>query len=116
MTGSTLDFTTLTSTTPKVLSKTFSLNADGTLNKSSSANMSEGHAQRSTCSDLTEFNDYLSRLSGSQALAYGVAPGYPSATVRTADTLRPGEIARTEKFFQFAIVPVSGACQNALQT
>ena len=105
MSGTTLDFTTFTSTTPKVLSKTFSLSADGTVNKSSSADMSAGQAQRSYCSDLVEFNDHLSRLSGSQALAYGVAPGYPNATVRAADKLLPGEIARTKTYFQFASGP-----------
>lgn len=104
MTRTPLSFTVFTSITPKLLSKSFCL-TDGKLQKSSSADMSEGQARVVTCYDLVEFDDQLTLLTGSQALAYGVAPGHPDAKIRAADKLGLGDIARTKTFFQFAQAP-----------
>ena len=104
MTRTPLSFTVFTSTTPKLLSKSFCI-TDGKLQKSSSADMSEGQARVVKCYDLVEFDDQLTLLKGSQALAYGVAPGHPDAKIRAADKLGPGDIARTKTFFQFAQAP-----------
>ena len=104
MTRTPLNFTVFTSITPKLLSKRFSL-TEGKLTKTSSADMSEGHAKLVSCRDLVEFDKYLNTLLGSQALVYGVAPGHPNATIRAADKLQPGDIARTKTYFQFAQAP-----------
>ena len=104
MTCQLLNYTVFTSIAPTLLSKQFSL-AEGKLIKTSSADMSEGRAQFVSCVDLSEFDQHLNKLSGSQALAYGVAPGHPNATIRAANKLQPGDIARTKAYFQFAQAP-----------
>lgn len=104
MTRTLLSFTKFTSITPKLLSKSFSL-TDDKLMKTSSADMSEGQAQLMTCADLREFDAVLGSLSGSQALCYGTAPSHPIATIRAAEKLQPGDIARTKEFFSFPTGP-----------
>lgn len=76
MTDKKLNFTMFTSIVPTLLSKSFSLTTDGVLKKTSSADMSEGKSELVSCRSLIEFNDHLSGMSGSQALCYGIAPGY----------------------------------------
>ena len=105
MTDKKLKFTRFTSIVPTLLSKSFSLTEDGALKKTSSADMSEGKSELITCRDLIEFNDHLAGMSGSQALAYGVAPGHPIAPIKAAGKLNPGDIARTQEYFQFANGP-----------
>jgi hypothetical protein len=99
-----LTLTLITSTTPSLPSKSFSM-TDGKLVKASSADLSAGHARLIACSGLTEFDTLLNTLSGDQALTFGIAPGHPDATVRTADKLREGDIARTKEYFRFAEAP-----------
>ena len=105
MTDKKLNFTMFTSIVPTLLSKSFALSEEGALKKTSSADMSEGQSELISCTGLVEFNDHLKHMSGSQALCYGVAPGHPVATIRAADKLRPGDIARTKAYFQFASGP-----------
>jgi hypothetical protein len=100
-----MTLTLIASTIPSLLSKSFTLTADGKLAKTSSADLSEGHAQLISCSDLAEFDIRLNSLKGNQALAFGLATGHPDATVRAADKLRKGDIARTKEFFHFAEAP-----------
>jgi hypothetical protein len=104
MSAAPLCFTVFQSIKPAVLTKRYSL-VDGTLTKSSSADMTEGTAQLTTCSDLTEFDGLLTSMPGSQALSYGVCLAHPSATIRAAQALGPGDIARTKEYFQFANSP-----------
>ena len=99
-----LSFTVFTSTFPTLLSKRFELK-DGKLDKSSVANMAEGTAHLTTCQDLRAFNQYLQSLTSAQALGYGIAPGYPVATIRPNGRLREGDIARTGEFFKFSDGP-----------
>ena len=52
-------FTVFTSTAPKKLTKVFGLDADGTLTKTTVANMTAGTAQRTAVADLHELADAL---------------------------------------------------------
>lgn len=98
-------FTLFTSTTP--LTKRFSLDPTGKLDKTPAATMTAATATLTHCADLREFGALLDSLTPQQALAYGIAPGHPAAKVTTQASHKQGNgtITRTRHYFQFAPGP-----------
>jgi hypothetical protein len=91
---------------PLPLSKTFTLNHDGSLTKTTSAQLTHGRAKQQSVASFAEFAALLGSLKPHQALAYGVA-AQPDARVVTKDELpaTPGAIARSRKYFRFRSAP-----------
>ena len=69
-----LTFTEVTATAPKCVTKQFTLNPDGTLNKRTAANVYEGFMRRVQVANATEFALVLTGLRTDQCLVYGVPP------------------------------------------
>lgn len=67
-----MSFTVITSTAPRVLSKAFSLDADGVLQKAAGGNLSEGHSKTARVDSMTEFAALLPNLKPNQALMFGM--------------------------------------------
>ena len=97
-----LQFTTFTSTAPKMLTKVFGLDAAGTLTKTTVANMTAGTAQRTAVADLHELADALAALTSAQAVGWGVATT-DTLRISTADREEPefDVLARTRRNFAF---------------
>lgn len=72
--------TIITSVAPRVLSKAFSLDADGVLQKSAGGNLSEGLSQTMRVAGVTEFAALLPDLNPNQALMFGTF-AHDAATV-----------------------------------
>jgi hypothetical protein len=97
-----LQFTIFTSTAPKMLTKVFSLAADGKLIKTTAANMKAGTAQRVAVADLNELAAVLGTLTSAQAVGWGVA-ATDLVQISTADREEPAHdvLARTRRNFSF---------------
>ena len=97
-----LQFTTYTSTTPKMLTKVFGLDADGKLTKNTAANMTAGTAQRTAVADLHELAGALAALTSAQAVGWGIATT-DTLRIATADREEPDfdVLARTRRNFAF---------------
>ncbi len=100
------------STDPPILSKSFSLDADGILQKSVSASMTAGTVETIPLTGINELAALLTALTPSNALSYGLSE-HTKARVVTKKMLskiqRNGGdpiIARTKDYFRFA--PHSG--------
>lgn len=100
-------FTRFDARRPSTLTKRFELLPDGRIQKSSSAQLTDGTAKTARVPSLAAFADYLEALPPAAALAYGVATGHPDARVvseaRAAE--HPDAITRTRRFFGFPRAP-----------
>jgi putative DNA primase/helicase len=85
------------------LSKTYRLQDDGSIAKSS-ANMSSGHAHRITCT-FPQFAQLLNSAKSNEAFAYGTHAAEYGESVEIAVSAKAnpsvGILARTDKFFRF---------------
>ena len=97
-----LQFTTFTSTAPKMLTKVFGLDAAGTLTKTTVANMTAGTAQRTAVADLHELANALAALTSAQAVGWGVATT-DTLRIATADREEPDSdvLGRTRRNFAY---------------
>jgi len=104
-TGVCLAFTKLTNTRG-LLTKQYSLDGAGRLQKTTNATLATGRAETVHCAGLAEFMAYRATLAPSEALTYGVT-GFDRAEITTQEKLRPGstQIARDRKSFHFARAP-----------
>lgn len=93
-------------TSGALLTKAISLEG-GTLKKVACAQPSSSAAETCEIHTLEDFAHVLDELRPTQALVYGVMNGRKKAHVVTdaRRTCRPGSIARTRQFFQFAAQP-----------
>jgi len=69
-----LSFTRITSTNPPLLTKSYKLRADGTLEKIPGGQMVEGSAEVIHLAGLEDFIEVLTQLDTNQALAFGLPP------------------------------------------
>lgn len=101
-----LQFTIYTSTTPKMLTKVFGLDANGKLTKTTAASMIAGKAQRTAVADLHELAGALDALTSAQAVGWGVATT-DTLHITTADREKPAfdALARTRRNFAFSKGP-----------
>ena len=99
--------TRITSRNPAILTKSFTLAPDGTLEKHSVAHLTDGHAEQVSLRDLSDFSALLDSLTPAQAITYGVATDYPGARLVSEKrrAAHPGSISRTRKFFGFRRAP-----------
>ncbi|ANO58030.1 hypothetical protein [Shewanella phage SFCi1] len=97
-----MKITIVSSTKPSTLTKHISRAADGALVKSSSAHMTQGHAQVADVGSMAELNATLDQLQPNQAIAYGT-PSVDSAPLVSERYLAstPGAITRSDKFFSW---------------
>ena len=100
-----VSFTQITATMPKVLSKSFTLSAEGELVKKSGGQLVDGIAE-TVETDVNGFADLLGRLGPHEALTFGVC-GYKRARV-VKEEMRPqtppGDlpvISRTQTYLQW---------------
>jgi hypothetical protein len=104
-----ISVTVIESAQPMFMTKKFSLKPDGTLSKTSIAELTSGLCQTFGLKTLREFADFLDDLKSNQAMLYGISPEHPQAHVVTkaklAENQTPNTITRTRDFFQFAPVP-----------
>ena len=102
-----LQFTVYTSTAPHRLTKIFGLAADGTLTKTTAANMVAGKAERVAVADLHELAARLDKLTSAQAVGWGISAAAQTAIVgQDADTgTDPSRVSRTRRNFSFAKGP-----------
>ncbi|HRD87493.1 MAG TPA: hypothetical protein PK752_04420 [Accumulibacter sp.] len=104
-----ITLTVIESSQPKFLTKKFSLKPDGTLGKTSIADLSRGRCETFALENFGEFAGLLDGLESNQALAYGVSPEHPKAHIVTKAALSanptPNTITRSREFFQFAPAP-----------
>ena len=104
-----ISVTVIESLQPKFMTKKFSLKPDGTLLKTSIAELTRGRCQRFDVTTLHQFSSLLDGLKPNQAMLYGIAPGHPAANVvtKTALAATPMEntVTRSREFFQFAPAP-----------
>lgn len=97
-----MQITVITSERPAVLSKQISRLPDGSLDKTSSAHLTAGHATKATIAHLLDLNNLLDSLDVSQAVAYGVAEqDYARLTYSKALADNPGAITRSDKYFHW---------------
>ncbi len=68
-------YTLIRATFPKVITKQYELESDGSLGKTVSGNLARGQATLETASDMTEFAQTLAGLRPCEALIYGVPQG-----------------------------------------
>jgi hypothetical protein len=97
-----LQFTAYTSTTPKILTKVFGLDADSKLTKTTVASMTAGKADRAAVADLHDLASTLDTLTSAQAVGWGVA-AIDTLHITTADREEPDfdVLARTRRNFAF---------------
>lgn len=97
-----MKITIVSSTKPATLTKHISLGADGKLAKTSSAHMTQGHAQTADVSSMAALNTLLDGLLPNQAIAYGT-PQASDAPIVSEKYLSstPGAITRSDKFFSW---------------
>lgn len=97
-------YTRITATRPAILSKTFALDSNGQLTKSTSAALSEGQVETISIESLEEFSTKLLRLTPGQAHCYGITdPNGPGRIVTTAmlAKLNGDAIARSNVHFDW---------------
>ena len=82
-----ISVTVIESLQPKFMTKKFSLKPDGTLLKTSIAELTRGRCQRFDVKTLHEFSNLLDGLQPNQAMLYGIAPDHPAANVVTKAAL-----------------------------
>lgn len=99
--------TLITTQKPKMLSKSFQMDADGNLLKSGGGCMTEGIAEKIRLKSAGELASLLTNLKTDQALAYGVTP-YDTAAILTAEELKKHKqnggqptISRTREYFTY---------------
>ncbi len=91
----------ITSREPAILSKSFRLSPDGSLEKHNGGALFRGSVQRQTVRNPRELADLLSRLNSQQALCFGV-PDRDAEIVPISElSQHPGAIARTREFFRW---------------
>ena len=102
-----LQFTVYTSTAPQRLTKIFGLAADGTLTKTTAANMAAGTAERVAVADLHELAARLDKLTSAQAVGWGIGAAAQATIVgQGTDTgTDPSRVSRTRRNFSFAKGP-----------
>lgn len=85
------------------LTKVFSIDGNGHVQKTTKAFLSRGEAERVEVADLHAFSQLLHSLKHNQALAYGLATK-PRAPIVTKDAMHehPGAIARSRDYFSFS--------------
>ena len=97
--------TRITSKTPETLTKTYSLNSDGTLNKTTVANLVEGSSEVLELSSPIEFANLLEQLQPNQALCYGRPVTSKIGILSTAEYIKrglpQGFITRTKDCFNW---------------
>lgn len=105
-----ITFTVITAQKPRVLSKSFTLEKDGSLLKHAGGQLAEGTSETRTCT-VKEFATLLEGLSPAQALLFGIAEYQkaiiiPQAAVgkRKASTGSP-VIARDREHFRYSSDP-----------
>ncbi|MGQ0699552.1 MAG: hypothetical protein ACT4PZ_15065 [Panacagrimonas sp.] len=89
-------------TSARTLSKAFALAPDGTLSKTTAANLVDGTYAREEVNDLQGLDELLATLKPTEALAYGVAPVAKARVVASSvskDKRPPGAITRTRDTF-----------------
>ena len=97
-----MKITLISSTKPSTLTKHISRGADGSLVKTSSAHMTQGHAQVVDVTSMSGLNTLLDQLQPNQAISYGTPPTESAPIVSErylANT--PGAITRSDKFFKW---------------
>ena len=102
-----LTFTIFESIRPAMLTKRFTLDADGAIVKTPAAQMVEGRARTVEVANLDELSALLDGMTSAQAAGYGIAPGHPDARI-VPDERVPDDaaaISRSRCFFQFAPRP-----------
>lgn len=100
-----LQVTLITSEKPKTLTKTFQLDEQGKLKKTTVATLVEGVAETITLEKPADLADLLQRLEKNQALCYGVT-GYEKIKLTTKKRFEEkgqpaGYVTRTNDFFRF---------------
>lgn len=95
-----MKITIVSSTKPSTLTKHISRKQDGTLEKTSSASMTQGRAEVIDVNSMAHLNAVLDQLQPNQATAYGV-PANGDAPIVSERYLAstPGAITRSDKFF-----------------
>jgi len=96
-------YTRISSTRPRILSKSFTLDARGQLVKSTSATLCEGQFSVLTVETLEEFAHKLTRMTPDQATCYGVPSAEAGSVVTTAMLASRDDdaIARSNAFFHW---------------
>lgn len=102
-----LVFTVITGIQPARLTKIIGLNAQGGMNKDSSAMLSRGQAKRMVVADLNGLRTHLDALTSAQAVTWGITRDDDAAICTQEDTeaQRAGAIARTRENFKFCAAP-----------
>lgn len=102
-------FSCLTSIQPSIVTKRFELSADGSLKRTTTAQVSHGRIECVQVEDLRSFGMYISELATSQALLYGVPLHWRSSDLVTQRMLdeqpEMDAIARTNRHFYYAKQP-----------
>ncbi len=98
-----LTVTLVTAERPACLTKRFFRTTEGTLEKTSIANLYAGCCQRISLSGLAEFSALLDGLESHQAMLYGVPKGRQEARLVTEAERanHPDAISRTRQCFEF---------------
>lgn len=99
--------TVFTTVRPVHLGKVFTLNKDGSIEKTVAGNMSEGTFHEVQFGNATELAALLKSITTSQALSSSVAVGADTGRVVTEKTLSssPGAVARSKRFFHLPATP-----------
>ena len=96
-----MKLTRITAHKPKILTKTYGLNPDGTLKKTPGGPLIDGTADRLTLQRLEDLSALIHGLGTNQALVYGVSD-HDTARLLTKEQARTGgAIARTRDFFKW---------------
>lgn len=98
-----IHFSLVTAHSPSTVTKTFCLDAEGKLQKTTVANVYAGRVKSISIKTLAEFAQVLQRLESNNCLVYGVAPG-PDLELVTDDVWSKNghpahQVARTDKAF-----------------
>ena len=82
--------TLITATKPPYVTKEFSLNADGSLDKKTIAHVSAGKMEVIEFDDLKGFSEVLVNLKANQCLTYGIPPHTPVQLVTENTWIKAG--------------------------
>lgn len=100
-----IQFTKITSDHPKILSKEYSLDKDGELQRTTSAQMTKGHAEVKCVDSPKEFANVLKGLKTNQAITYGRPEKEQVEIITKAEWEKRGKpdnpIPRAKETFRF---------------
>ncbi len=97
--------TRLTTTKPRIVTKSFALDENGVLTKSTVASVTNGRVETVKFADLGELAVILGKLTPAQCLIYGIAPADSLELVTDDAWVRDGkpahQVARTKEAFHW---------------